>query len=72
MCDILTFICEQVKPVEHPEGPGIWGRNQQEVQYTAQNSDPTADSAVRLVAVHSMCVCAKAEGQALQERGWNK
>jgi hypothetical protein len=52
MCDILTLTYEQVKPVENPEGPGIWGRNQREVQITAQNSEPTAESAVRLVAVH--------------------
>jgi hypothetical protein len=54
MCDILilTLTYEQVKPVENPEGPGIWGRNQREVQNTAQNSEPTADSAVRLVAVY--------------------
>ena len=38
--------------MENPEGPGIWGRNQREVQNTAQNSEPTSDSAVRLVAVH--------------------
>ena len=52
MRDILTLTYEQVKPVENTEGPGIWGRNQREVQNTAQNSEPTSDSAVRLVAVH--------------------
>ena len=42
---IKDFMTE-VKPLARPEGSAIWGNNQQQVEYTAQQSDPDSEGAL--------------------------